>query len=88
MAPGTRWTMRSTPRAQGVYVNPPGHGGLVARLGDGGEVVGVGAERQDAFTGSGPLQLGINDFNFGNVEEAVANNSGSFEVVVEVTRSG
>ena len=73
---------------QGVYVIPPGHGGLVARLGDGGEVVGVGAERQDAFAGSGPLQFGINDFNNGKVEEAVANNSGSFEVAVEVTRSG
>ena len=73
---------------QGVYVFPPGHGGLVARLGDGGEVFGVGAERQDAFPGSGPLQFGINDFNNGKVEEAVENNSGSFEVTVEVTRSG
>lgn len=72
---------------EGVYLYPPGHGGLVARYGDGAPVFGVGARWADNASRGGRLQLGINDFNFGNVDEAVANNTGAFIVRITVTRN-
>jgi hypothetical protein len=72
---------------KGVYVYPPGHGGLVARFGDGAEVFGVGARSADNVDRTGRLQLGINDYNSGNVTAAVANNSGAFSVRIKITRN-
>jgi hypothetical protein len=70
-----------------VYVNPPGHGGLVGRVGAGGEVVGVGSGFSiDTAPVGGRLYLGINDYNRGNVEAAVANNDGSYEVTITLSR--
>jgi hypothetical protein len=60
-------------------VHPPGHGGLVARLGDEGEVWGIGPEWEGTVEHEGPLLLGINDFGVGN-------NSGEFQVEITVTR--
>jgi hypothetical protein len=72
---------------EGVYLYPPGHGGLIARYGDGAPVFGIGDQWADNASRSGRLQLGINDFNGGNVTDAVANNTGAFTVRITVTRN-
>lgn len=72
---------------EGVYLYPPGHGGLIARYGDGAPVFGIGDQWADNASRSGRLQLGINDYNSGNVDAAVANNTGAFTVRITVTRN-
>lgn len=72
---------------EGVYLYPPGHGGLIARYGDGAPVFGVGDQWADNASRSGRLQLGINDYNRGNVAVAVANNTGAFTVRITITRN-
>ena len=66
---------------QGVYVNPPGHGGLIGKIGEDAEdVIGVGSHLEiDSSTTAGRLYLGINDYGGGEVDEAVANNDGSYQ---------
>lgn len=71
----------------GVLVFPPGHGGLIARIGDGGEVFGLGPEFGDSRDANGSLQLGINDFGGGDHTQGVANNDGAFTVEITVRRN-
>ena len=72
----------------GVYVNPPGHGGLIGKIGEDSEdEIGVGSHLEiDSSTTAGRLYLGINDYGGGNPEEGVANNDGSYQVTIAVTR--
>ena len=70
----------------GVLVYPPGHGGLIGRISDGGKVFGIGSSISDVPSTNGPLHLGINDFGGGDPEAGVANNAGHFVVTIRVTR--
>jgi hypothetical protein len=73
--------------SRGVYVNPPGHGGLIGRIGDTEDYMNVGAHLDiDRSTTAGRLYLGINDYGEGNVDNAVANNDGSYRVTITATR--
>ena len=69
---------------QGVYVNPPGHGGLVAKIGqDSEDVIGVGTHLEiDSSPTAGRLYLGINDYAGGDVDAALDNNDGSYQVTI------
>lgn len=71
----------------GVFLYPPGHGGLIGRISDGGKVFGIGQSMSDVPSVNGPLHLGINDFGGGQPEAGVANNAGLFVVTIRVTRS-
>jgi TIR domain len=64
----------------GVYVNPPGHGGLIGKVGENGDVLGVGSHFEvDNLSTGGTLYLGINDYG-------VDNNDGSFQATITATR--
>ena len=59
---------------------PPGHGGLIAKVGENGAPVGVGSHFEvDNLTTAGRLYLGIND-------PGVNDNDGAFQASITVTR--
>jgi hypothetical protein len=73
----------------GVYVNPPGHGGLIGKIGQDTEaVIDVGSHLEiDGSPAAGRLYLGINDYGGGDLDLALGNNGGSYEVTITVTGS-
>ena len=64
---------------------PSGHGGLIGKIGEQGNVFGVGESLEVRVNTAVRLWLGINDFLSGDVNRAVANNDGEFDVEIEVT---